>query len=73
MAHQPNKDNTTKPSKDLKYELAWDGGHNCTNKSGHLFSFIKDKNKKEEIRKEHPKLVCALWECVYCGKVKQSM
>jgi len=57
----------------MKYELAYSNRHNCTNPNDHVFSFIKDKEKIKEIRKDHPGLVYALWECVHCGKIKQSM
>ena len=57
----------------MKYELAFSNIHNCTNKGDHLFIFIKDKEEKKAIRKEHPKLKCALWKCSFCGKIKESM
>ena len=60
-------------AKKFKYELAFSDRHNCTDPSGHKFVFIKDKEKREEIRKEHPRMVIALWECRNCGKITQSM
>lgn len=47
--------------------------HNCSNKKGHIFFFIKDKEKIIKIKKQHPRMVYALWECCFCGKIKQSM
>jgi len=57
----------------MKYEIAISNQHNCTNKNGHVFSFIKDKEKIKEIREEYPKMIYPLWECAHCGKITQSM
>jgi hypothetical protein len=57
----------------MKYKLAFENINNCTDNRGHVFHFISDEEKIKEVRKEHPKLVYALWECVHCRKVKQSM
>lgn len=53
--------------------MAHSGYHNCTNKNGHAFVYIDDAKKKKEIRKQRPKLKLALWECMHCEKIMESM
>jgi hypothetical protein len=56
----------------MKYELAYSNRHNCIHPKGHCFKLIQDKQKIKAIRKEHPKMIYALWECYYCKKITQS-
>lgn len=44
----------------------------CTNPSGHSWEWIFGQ-KAASIRREHPKLMSAITQCIYCGRVSCSM
>jgi hypothetical protein len=56
---------------DVKFEKATK--NNCIRDYDHQYRFIEDKFKRKAIRKQFPRMVIALWECVYCGKIVESM
>lgn len=58
----------------MKYEIAWYNRHNCTDKKGHIFG-MPTKEQRKEILEERPKFNngVAIWICVFCNKICQSM
>ncbi len=51
-----------------------EAGEFCQYHVGHKFRIITDNNVKSNIRAMfYPKMRLALWSCIHCGKIKQSM
>jgi hypothetical protein len=44
----------------------------CTNPKGHHWEWCS-KEESEKVRKQLPKLTCAVVKCIYCGRVNHSM
>lgn len=57
----------------MKYIVEQLANQKCKYRSEHSFVYIEDEKKKKEIRKQHPQLVHALFECMYCHKIMSSM
>ncbi len=38
----------------------------------HYFTIIRDKEIKEKIRLEYPKMTSAIWCCIYCECIVES-
>ena len=54
----------------MKYKLAKKRPKNlCKDRRDHSFGLVQDKEVVAEIRKQFPRLVCAIWQCSHCGGV----
>lgn len=57
----------------MKYIIEHKANQRCKSRLEHSFIHIDDEKKKRDIRKQHPQLVHALYECMHCHKIMSSM
>lgn len=57
----------------MKYIIEHKANQRCKDKLEHSFVHVDDEKKKRDIRKQHPQLVHALYECMHCHKIMSSM